>query len=573
MNRPSYAFAIPGATSSSPSKNRSSHSKSKLLFVLAVALLCFPALPVQATVYTITTNDGGAGGAGDCTFAEAVQAANTNAAVDACAPGSAEPLIDIIDLSGAGGDILPANTLNLNSSITITGPATLDGNNADRILTVSSSGIVLLDLLTLTRGSDAAGAAIQNNNGDLALTGCALTDNVGTSNGGAVNSTGPLAVGGCIFSGNSSDVDGGAIYQAGSDDAVITATAFTSNSAGFRGGAIYVSGGSVVTVLDCLFTTNNAADDGSADHTDGGGAIFVASNGELDLSLSVLDANVSTEGRGGALYVALNAGPVAIADSSFDANVTITDGDPLGSEPRNGRGGAIYNQESITVDRCTFNGNIAPLSDGGAIANHRQGTAVVTNVSFFLNGAGINGGAIHNTDDENSGGGQSTVELRNCTFDQNDADLHPSPTINGVGGSIYNEETVELWNNIVASGDPDNCAGATAVTSNGSNLETGTDCGFVSAGDLQSTDPQLLAPQYNGGPLGTYLIAPFFFTQDMQPMAPPLGAGDAGVCAAAPVNGVDQLGTSRPAGGGPSCDMGSYESSQVPVELMAFTVD
>ena len=62
------------------------------------------------------------------------------------------------------------------------------------------------------------------------------------------------------------------------------------------------------------------------------------------------------------------------------------------------------------------------------------------------------------------GGGQSTVELRNCTFDQNDADLHINPAINGVGGSIYNDETVQLWNTIVASGDPSNCAGSAVIS-------------------------------------------------------------------------------------------------------------
>jgi len=540
---------------------------------LSLALLS--GAPCSAALITVDTNIDEANTVnGNCTFREAVQAANTNTAEDGCTAGSAEPIPDIINLVGAGGDIvLTQGALNLNTTITVEGPATIDGNNATRIFTVGGSGIAILNLLVLTQGDSGAGAAVQNNDGILTITGCSLTDNVGSSNGGAISSTGTLIITGSILSGNTSGADGGAVHQAGSDDATITATAFTSNSADEKGGALYVSGGSLATVTDCLFTTNNGADDSGSDETDGGGAIFVANNGDLDLSASVLDANVSTEGRGGAIYVQLSAGTVTIADCSFDANVTMTDGDPAGSEPRNGRGGAIYNQEAITVDRCTFNGNIAPFSDGGAIANHRQGVAVVTNCSFFLNGAGINGGAIHNADDEFPGGGQSTVELRNCTFDQNDADLHINPLINGVGGSIYNDETVELWNTIVASGDPQNCAGS-AVVSNGYNLETGTDCGFASTGDLQSTDPQLQPPGFNGGPPGlTFLLPPFFFTQDMAAMAPPLGAGDPAVCAAAPVGGVDQVGNSRPQGGGPACDMGSYESGQVPVELVSFTID
>jgi len=543
-------------------------------FVIA-GVLAMTASPALAAIIVVDTNiDETMTTNGNCTLREAVQAANTDIAVDGCLAGSVDPIPDFIDLTTVSGDIvLSAGTLNLNSTITIQGPATIDGNSGTRIFEVSSSGIVILNLLTLTQGDSAAGAAVLNNNGTVSVTGCSLTDNVGSSNGGAISSSGPLVVTGSILSGNSSGADGGAIYQAGSDDATITATAFTSNAADFRGGAIYVSGGSLATVTDCLFTTNNGADDGGADHDDGGGAIFVASSGDLDVSYSVFDANVSTEGRGGAIFVALNAGTVTFADSSFDANVTIADGDPGGSEPRNGRGGAIYNQEAISVDRCTFNGNIAPLSDGGAIANHRQGVAVVTNCSFFLNGAGINGGAIHNADDEFAGGGQSTVELRNCTFDANDADLHLNPVINGVGGSIYNDETVELWNSIVASGGPDNCAGS-AVVSNGYNLETATDCGFMSTGDLQSTDPQLLPPAPNGGPPGlTFLLPPFFFTQDMQPMAPPLGAGDPAVCAAAPVGGVDQVGNARPQGGGAACDMGSFESGAVPVELMTFIAE
>lgn len=537
---------------------------------VALVLAALAAGPAVATDYIITTNAAGNGAAGDCTLAEAIQAANSNGAVDACAAGDPEPTIDTIDLAGAGGAITITATLNLNSSIAIAGPATIDGEDGDNIFTVSSSGIVSLTGLTLTRGSGGGGPAIQNNDGWLAVTGCSFVDNNAGSNGGAILSTGPLAVTGSVFSGNAAPTDGGAIHQGGNDDAFITGTAFTSNAADFRGGAIYVGTGSAVTVTDCIFTTNNGADGASADLTDGGGAVYVASGGRLHTQYSVFDANVSTEGRGGAIFVALNALPVTIEDCSFDANVTVTDGDPGGSEPRNGRGGAIYNQESLTVSRCTFNGNAAPLSDGGAIANHRQGTAIITNVSFFLNGAGISGGAVHNSDDEFPGGGQSTVELRNCTFDQNDANLHP--TVTGVGGSIFNGETVALWNTIVAYGDPENCSGT--MTSNGHNLETGADCGFTNTGDLQIADPQLEAPAYNGGPGGvTFLLPPFFFTQDMAAMAPPLGAGDPAVCAAAPVDGVDQVGTSRPQGGGPACDMGAFESANVPVELVSFTVE
>ena len=49
--------------------------------------------------------------------------------------------------------------------------------------------------------------------------------------------------------------------------------------------------------------------------------------------------------------------------------------------------------------------------------------------------------------------------------------------------------------------------------------------------------------------------------------------GDPAVCAAMPVGGVDQVGNVRPMGGGPACDMGSYESGALPVELVTFTVD
>ncbi|HEX7408843.1 MAG TPA: choice-of-anchor Q domain-containing protein [Candidatus Binatia bacterium] len=230
-------------------------------------------------------------------------------------------------------------------------------------------------------------------------------------------------------------------------------------------------------------------------------------------------------------------------------NLTIANGSSTSS------GGGIYSYGTLTVTNSTFSSNRANRfyygAAGGGIYND-GGTLTVTNSTFFDNSAnGGGGGGIYN-----NGG---TVTVTSSTFFDNSA----------VGGggmfnySVYSGGTLTVTNTIVAnSTSGGNCAGS--VTDGGDNIDDGTTCGFTGTGCTSTSgssfcgtnphlDPAGLAN--NGGPTQTIAL---------QAGSPAVNAGDESVCAAPPVNNLDQRGYVRPGDGATSCSIGAYEYNSVP---------
>jgi hypothetical protein len=86
------------------------------------------------------------------------------------------------------------------------------------------------------------------------------------------------------------------------------------------------------------------------------------------------------------------------------------------------------------------------------------------------------------------------------------------------------------------------------------NLDSDGTCGDA----VQSANINLGPLQDNGGPTETHAL---LFGSDA------LDMGDNAICAAAPVNNVDQRGMARPQG--PGCDIGAYEAA--PFEVRTLT--
>jgi predicted outer membrane repeat protein len=292
-----------------------------------------------------------------------------------------------------------------------------------------------------------------------------------------------------------------------------------------------LSGGGNIT-FDCgpnpvTITVTNTVTIGESTSVDGGGLItisgggtmqvFVVNSGEtLALANLAVSYGYNGDGMGGAI---LNEGTLTVSNSTFSGNDAYN-------------GGAISNDGgTLTVTNSTFSGNSTYLGGGGGAISNGGGLLTVSNSTFSGNHA-YNGGAIDNYD---------TLTVTNSTFLGNSA--------NNYGGAIYEEgdfSTTTLTNTIVANNSGGNCGGGD-ITDGGHNLDSDGSCS-VGPATNPLLDPAGLAN--NGGPTQTTAL---------QAGSPAINAGNQAVCAAPPVNNLDQRGYLRPGMGATSCSIGAYE--------------
>ena len=116
------------------------------------------------------------------------------------------------------------------------------------------------------------------------------------------------------------------------------------------------------------------------------------------------------------------------------------------------------------------------------------------------------------------------------------------------------DSPITLTNTIIAESTRPGCGRTDVITDGGHNLQfPGTSCG----GTIPSRDPRLdpAGLEDNGGPTQTIALLAD---------SPAIDAGDAGVCANPPVNGVDQRGYVRRGEGATNCSIGAYEADGIP---------
>lgn len=267
-------------------------------------------------------------------------------------------------------------------------------------------------------------------------------------------------------------------------------------------------------------------------HADGNGAIFQEPCIDcLDPLLTVthsLFQNNSTGGGGSAITV--EGGNATVSDSTFTGNTGPS-------------GGAIFIygnstfKVSMSIDRCTFNGNSAVPYYGGAIAveSLNAGSNVsITNDTFNGNtatGPTGQGSAIYV--------GASPVTIANCTIAGNNA-------VAGGGAVYFGERTTVINNTIIANNSGGNCSFASSVTfTGGHNIQFGDSTCLL----MTAANPLLGSLADNGGAAKT--------------MA--LGAGSPAIDAADPAKApaTDARGVARTDGNGDGiivADIGSFEA-------------
>jgi hypothetical protein len=283
--------------------------------------------------------------------------------------------------------------------------------------------------------------------------------------------------------------------------------AILSISGGKSGHIVDVLNGATVTISGLAFKGSTSLYSG-----------FILNGGTLTLTNSTVWHNTAQVGSGGGIYN--NGGTLTLNNSTVSDNTAL-----------NGLGGGIYNNGgTLTLNNSTVWHNTAEGS-GGGIEN--VGTLTLTNSTVSGNTATTEGGGGI----DNSGVG--TLTLTNSTVSGN--------TATGGGGGIATVNPAKIGGSIVANNTGGNCSGG--VSSQGYNLESGTDCSFTSTGDLQNTNP-LLDPsglQNNGGPTQTIAL---------QQGSPAINHIPVARCPS-----TDQRGMERPDDSESACDIGAYESS------------
>jgi uncharacterized repeat protein (TIGR01451 family) len=326
----------------------------------------------------------------------------------------------------------------------------------------------------------------------------------------------------------------------GGSDSIVLDTA-TYALTGLSGEDLALSGD--LDILDDLTisgtgTANTVIDGGGVDR------VFDIDTGVTVtlFDLTVQGGNVVGESGGGIR----NAGTLSLDNTTTTSNVSGIDGGAIlnsdtltliestvSGNQSTGNGGGIFNDSGVlTVTRSTVSGNDASGagSNGGGIYNANGGSLTTTNSTITDNFADDSGGGIFNS----SG---ATATSTNDTISDNSAAI-------ASGGGIFNGGTATLTNTIVANNGGDNCAGTTAITSGGNNLDSANSCGFAAAGDITGQDPLLGALANNGGPTQT---------RELLAGSPAIDAGSN----ACPPPSTDQRGVTRPFNG--TCDIGAFE--------------
>ena len=397
-----------------------------------LALMFFASAPLMAQI-AVKTADDELNSDGDCSLREAVQAANTNAAVDACASGSSGA--DTITLAAIAGQAvtITLGEFTVSEALTIIGDAnrpTLDADDNSRIFNTSADLTITATNLISGDVTGNGGAILVGGANDLTLTDVMISGSVakgGDGNGGAVYmGSGTLTVSGATFSGNQATGDapgegGGAVFIDGGS-ATFTATTFSNNrvTAGAlgNGGALLLNGGSATLQPNgdaSTFTTltgNEANRAGGAIENNGGsltldrvnasgndagingGVVHTSGTGTVDVDGGTYQTNTA-DAEGGALWN--SAGGTMLIDGATIANNTAS-----GDDASQGGGGVFNDGGTLTIGATTAvtitsNRANGTSGSGGGILTV-GGTVTITNTTITANEAIRAGGGIEMID-------------------------------------------------------------------------------------------------------------------------------------------------------------------------------
>jgi len=281
-------------TKHKPTKPTINYLMSKLKLGAKYQLLTLFVLGVsQAATINVTSNNATVASDGDCSISEAIQAANTNLAVNECIAGDNVGGNDTIVLesdivlttefenhASLGRTGIPAITTNIvidgsghtierDSSLSCSLNLTEDAGEF-RLLRIANPGNLELNNVILKNGcadgvttDSKLGGAILNFSANLTLSNSIIENNKAEFRGGGVDTTfGISVITNSYFANNKTNFGGGALSNFTSTTNINNST-FDNNTAGNRGGAIWnIDGVSVsdqnatITLINNTFSGN-----------------------------------------------------------------------------------------------------------------------------------------------------------------------------------------------------------------------------------------------------------------------------------------------------------------------------
>ncbi len=457
----------------------------------------------QAAIINVNSLDDD-GGLGDCELREAIVSANTDAGVDACAPGSGP---DTIRITKPGTISFTVATEPISSPVTISG---LGGASA-----ISSSAGRVFEVADATPGPA----------GNLTLKSLRVTGSAGQFNGAGILNGGTLQL-------NRVQVD-------------------HNQAVGFDGGGIEGDSNSSTTITDSEIGPGNAAGAAGGPATGGDGGGINVINGALTVVRSWVHGNTATNNSGGADGT---GGGIDIVDVSSSVHThKIMDSVIAGNS--GDRGGGLFSSmgaapaQTAAVDGTTFSGNTARAGGGALLFN--DGTILNSTFSGNSTPVGGNGGGI-----VAEPASATNLNVQFSTFSGNESPVGSSvrflPSGTGtmhLGGSVLQKG---------AGGTGNECSiSSGAITSQGYNVVADSSCGLTGGtADAQGVVPQLGPLADNGGPGAGVPPGIAIRTHLPQSSSPAL---DRASCNLPPAFTVDQRDFARPWPVGSMCDSGALE--------------
>ena len=326
---------------------------------------------------------------GYVTLREALEAANTNAAVFDAPAGSS---IDIDRITFAprlftdgtnpvpGTITLGGTQLTISESVDIEGPGaellSIDANHLSRVLYVSAA-TPSVSGVTITGGAADKGAGIYCS-GNLTLASSIVSNNTADTYGGGLcgdNSSGVVTVTNSTVSGNTAGQAGGGLYGRGTLTLIGSTIANNTST-----GSVSYGGGICINSSAAILTVANSTISGNSAVTGGGGIVHTL--GVLSITNSTITAN-TTSGQGGGLCFFDPLGITATLHNSVIAGNTSSDNSQV-----YGAVSSVSSHNLIGLDagmsgiRDGVNGNqvgvdapldpmLGPLADnGGATLTH-----------------------------------------------------------------------------------------------------------------------------------------------------------------------------------------------------------